>query len=167
MRHFPTLRKTVVLSTAIALIGLLPATGVAEVGPSAKINPPGLEFGLYRAQLVLAEQGAAAGQAHAEGLGLEVDAGKVTVEVYAAGEMAAAIAAVEAAGGEVTNAAEGFDFVEARVPLESLVALSEDAAVRWVQSPPESPGPGSRWPSSTSASRTLLRRRPAVIFLRP
>jgi len=135
MRRFPTLRKTVVLSTAIALLAVLPATGYADEGASAKTNPPGLDSRLYRAQQAVAEQGASAGLAFAEGLGLDVDAGNVAVEVYPAGDEAAAVAAVQVVGGEVTHSGGGLGFIAAVVPLGSLQALSEDAAVRWVQSP--------------------------------
>ncbi len=137
MRHFPALRKIVVLSTAIALFGVLPATGSAADGASADGKPPGLESRLYRAQLAVTEQGAAAGHAQAEDMGLEVQAGKVVVEVYPAGDLAAAIDAVEAAGGTVAYPGDGLGFVGALVPMGTLMALSEDAAVRWVQSPPQ------------------------------
>jgi hypothetical protein len=135
MRRLPTLRKCVVLLAAITLFAMLPAAGYADDGAPAKTGAPALDSRLYRAQQVLLQQGGPAALAHVEGLGLDVDAGKVVVEVYPSGDVTAAVAAIEAAGGVVSYPGGELALVGAEVPLGSLVALSEDAAVRWVQPP--------------------------------
>ncbi len=111
--------------------------GTADGAPTRPLKPAGKLDSALAGVAAEAAQSRARGLERARAAGIRTDGGRVQVLVTVGdGELAAASAAVEAAGGEVTGTGAGGRYVQAFVPVAALEQVAQAAAIQTIARPP-------------------------------